>query len=93
MPDTCYVCLQVGLSDVYEKVRELETNVAVANCTWVPPARFVRATTKFWVQPMDATRLKCEIIKHMPISIFGRREKLTEGGRSFLIMSDRGFGL
>eukprot|EP00884_Botryococcus_braunii_P018805 jgi/Botrbrau1/5608/Bobra.97_2s0031.1 len=71
--------LLVGLSDVYERIRELETKREVAQNTWVPPTRFVRATTKFWVKPLDVTRIKCEVIKHLPISIFGRQDNIVNG--------------
>lgn len=36
-------------------------------------------TRKFWLQPADVTRFKCQIIKHLPILIFGERCKLPEG--------------
>lgn len=69
---------QVGLSDVYERIRELETNVKIKQQAWVPPSRFVRATTKFWVKPEHATFLKCEIIKHLPISIFSKQYNFVD---------------
>ncbi|KAK9808768.1 hypothetical protein WJX72_003237 [[Myrmecia] bisecta] len=70
----------VGLSDVYEQVRVLATNAAVAEGVWEPPSKFQRETTKYWIQPHDVMRLKCELIKHIPILIFGERQKLTTGG-------------
>lgn len=36
---------------------------------------------EFWLQPADLTRFKAEVIKHLPILIFGDRRKLTEGGQ------------
>jgi hypothetical protein len=44
---------------------------------------------EFWLKPTDLTRFKVEVIKHLPILIFGDRRKLTEGGRGL----DKGVGV
>ena len=47
---------------------------------WVAPDWFSRSTTKYWVQPQDRMRVKCEIIKNLPVSIYGgQRHKLAAG--------------
>ena len=74
-------CCQVGLSDVYEHLRGLQSCIGAAadEAAWVPPTRFMRETTKFWLQPQDVMRFKCEMIKHLPVLVFGEREKLVAG--------------
>ncbi len=48
---------------------------------WVAPDWFSRSTTKYWVQPQHRTRVKCEIIKNLPVSIYeGQRRKVAAGG-------------
>lgn len=42
-----------------------------AGGTWVAPARFQRDTTKFWMRPQDAMRFKAEMIRHVPVLIYG----------------------
>lgn len=34
---------------------------------------------EFWLHPADVMRFKAEAIKHLPVLIFGDRQKLTEG--------------
>lgn len=47
---------------------------------WVAPDWFSRSTTKYWVQPQHRMRIKCEIIKNLPVSIYGgQRRKLAAG--------------
>lgn len=47
---------------------------------WVAPNWFSRSTTKYWVQPQHRMRIKCEIIKNLPVSIYGgQRHKLAAG--------------
>ena len=48
---------------------------------WVAPDWFSRSTTKYWVQPQHRMRVKCEIIKNLPVSIYeGQRHKVAAGG-------------
>ena len=50
---------------------------------WVAPDCFSRSTTKYWVQPQHRLRIKCEIIKNLPVSIYGgQRRKLAAGEKS-----------
>lgn len=52
-----------------------------AESQWVAPDWFSRSTTKYWVQPQHRMRVKCEIIKNLPVSIYGReRRRLGAGG-------------
>jgi SPX domain protein involved in polyphosphate accumulation len=47
---------------------------------WVPPSQFCRLTRKFWLHPSGVTAFKVAALKHLPILIFGDRQKLSEGG-------------
>ncbi|KAL4419518.1 hypothetical protein ABPG77_005749, partial [Micractinium sp. CCAP 211/92] len=74
--------LVLGLSDAYELCRLIEGDAAALAgrpAHWVPPDRFQRVTRKFWLHPADVMRFKAEAIKHLPVLIFGDRQKLTEG--------------
>ncbi|KAL4433860.1 hypothetical protein ABPG75_000301 [Micractinium tetrahymenae] len=74
--------LVLGLSDAYELCRLIESDAAALAgrpAHWVPPDRFQRVTRKFWLHPADVMRFKAEVIKHLPVLIFGDRQKLTEG--------------
>lgn len=73
--------LVLGLSDAYELCRLIESDAAALAgrpAHWVPPDRFQRVTRKFWLHPADVMRFKAEVIKHLPVLIFGDRQKLTE---------------
>jgi uncharacterized membrane protein YidH (DUF202 family) len=63
------------LSDVYAILRTREH--PEEKVIWEPPSEFNRCTTKYWVKPEDVLPVKCELIKHIPVLIFGR--KLTVG--------------
>ncbi|KAK9808065.1 hypothetical protein WJX73_000794 [Symbiochloris irregularis] len=63
--------LLVGLSDAYTWLRGLLAEQQLAGGTWVAPARFQRDTTKFWMRPQDAMRFKAEMIRHVPVLIYG----------------------
>ena len=77
-PCTNMAALLVGLSDAYAWLRSLAHALQLsADQQWVPPARFQRETTKFWLQPHDAMRFKAEMIKHVPILIYGDRPGLA----------------
>lgn len=78
----------LGLSDCYELLRLMESDVAAAAAAvagkvpmqrWVAPQEFRRATRKFWILPRNVTRFKMEVVKHLPVLIYGDRRKLTEG--------------
>lgn len=46
------------------------------------PDWFSRSTSKYWVQPQHRMRVKCEVIKNLPVSIYGgQRHKLAAGER------------
>ena len=51
---------------------------------WVAPDWFSRSTTKYWVQPQHRMRIKCEIIKNLPVSIYGGQRRKLAAGQSFL---------
>ena len=46
---------------------------------WVAPSEFRRVTRKFWLLPRDVARFKAEVVKHIPVLIYGDSQKLTEG--------------
>lgn len=79
----------IGLSDLYEQLRAVERQPAAdmqgnsrqPEAEWVAPTWFQRSTTKYWVQPHNRMRVKCEIVKNLPVSIYGKqRSKLASGG-------------
>ena len=79
-PCTNMGALLLGLSDAYAWVRSMTEELHVsAGTQWVAPARFQRETTKFWIRPPDAMRFKAEMIKHVPILIYGGRPGLSGG--------------
>ena len=65
-----------GLSDAYAILRLREAPEDDA-ALWAPPSEFNRNTTKYWVKPEDVLSIKCAVVKHIPVLIFGR--KLTVG--------------
>lgn len=77
----------IGLSDLYEQLRAVAHSLtgsvgsaSQGDSQWVAPDWFQRSTTKYWVQPHDRMRVKCEIVKSLPVSIYGRqRHKLASG--------------
>lgn len=73
----------MALSDAYEHLRKLREGRAIADATWEPPTRFTRDTTKFWLRPCDVMAFKCELVKHLPLLIFGKRPKLIDGLHPF----------
>ncbi len=38
---------------------------------------FSRETTKFWVQPHDLMWVKCALVRHLPLSVYGRRSRVA----------------
>ncbi len=79
--------LIVGLSDSYEFLHALRTDAASAaakvnGSVWVPPTSFQRVTRKFWLRMEDVMRFKVTVIKHLPVLIFGEREKLMSGANA-----------
>ncbi len=41
---------------------------------------------EFWLHPADVMRFKAEAIKHLPVLIFGDRQKLTEGAHRAAVL-------
>lgn len=62
----------VWLSDAYCELRRLTDKAYGDDAVWNAPDKFQRNTTKFWVHPADVLRLKCDVIKHLPILIYGK---------------------
>lgn len=85
--------LLVGLSDAFELVRLVESDAAALQGEserWVPPSQFCRLTRKFWLHPSGVTAFKVAALKHLPILIFGDRQKLSEGDLTSLrFLSDQ----
>eukprot|EP00899_Mesostigma_viride_P007379 jgi/Mesvir1/16642/Mv10177-RA.1 len=65
----------VGLSDIYELVRQARDKAAGGDGVWVPPEVFSRSTTKYWVPPENVVALKRYLMKYLPVLIFGRDRK------------------
>ena len=38
---------------------------------------FSRETTKFWVQPHNLMWVKCALVRHLPLSVYGRRSRVA----------------
>ena len=38
---------------------------------------FSRETTKFWVQPHNLMGVKCALVRHLPLSVYGRRSRVA----------------
>ena len=79
--------LMLGLSDIYYAVSVMEENGAnaklvlegVCESAWKAPQKFTRVTKKFWILPKDVARFKLEVIKHLPILVYGTRQNITQG--------------
>ena len=76
----------LGLSDAYALLQLAESDAHAAalhaagldvDDPWVPPQKFSRVTRKFWIRLDDVMRFKMEIIKHLPVLVYGTRRKLT----------------
>ena len=69
-----------GLSDVYSILR-LRLHPEEGG-VWEPPLEFKRKTTKYWVKPEDVLGVKCTMVKHFPVLIFGRKLSVGDAGGS-----------
>jgi SPX domain protein involved in polyphosphate accumulation/uncharacterized membrane protein YidH (DUF202 family) len=65
-----------GLSDVYTILR-LRLHPEEEG-VWEPPAEFKRKTTKYWINPSDVLHVKCAMVKHFPVLIFGRKLSISD---------------
>ena len=81
--------LILGLSDAFDWLRLLESDAEQNGCRlenepsssssrWIAPKKFTRTTRKFWLRPADVCRFKVEVLKHLPVLVYGRLQKLTE---------------
>ncbi len=70
----------VLLSDLYARARRVKHNKKGGDAVWVPPESFQRKTTKYWVKAEDLLKVKFEIIKHLPLLIFGRKQGGKDSG-------------
>ena len=68
----------VLLSDLYARARRVKSNREGGDAVWVPPETFERKTTKYWVRHADILRVKLEIIRNLPLLIFGRKQGAKE---------------
>lgn len=73
-----YDSLVVGFSDIYSSLRQLRNSTIHDEAIWKAPDKFHRKTTKFWVHPGDVLRIKCNIVRHLPVLIYGKQK--TCGG-------------
>lgn len=65
--------LLLGLSQAYSKIRKLRNRVLGDETEWQPPDTFTRNTTKYWIHPADVLKVKCRVMKHLPILLYGKR--------------------
>ena len=70
----------VALSDTWELCRAAAADAAarLGAARWVAPQKFVRTTRKFWLRPRDVAAFKAAIIPHLPVLIYGERDRFTE---------------
>ena len=61
-------------SDLYARARRVKNNKDGGDAVWVPPESFQRKTTKYWVKSEDLLKVKFEIVKNLPLLIFGRKQ-------------------
>ncbi|KAK2077709.1 hypothetical protein QBZ16_004555 [Prototheca wickerhamii] len=70
----------VALSDTWELCRAAAADAAarLGAARWVAPQKFVRTTRKFWLRPRDVAAFKAAVIPHLPVLIYGDRDRFTE---------------
>jgi SPX domain protein involved in polyphosphate accumulation/uncharacterized membrane protein YidH (DUF202 family) len=76
----------MALSDLYEGVRVLEAHGSLAkrvlegvvSAEWQAPSKFSRVTKKFWILPKDIMRFKLFVMQHLPILVYGERNKVLD---------------
>eukprot|EP00216_Chloropicon_sp_CCMP2111_P003955 CAMPEP_0198241892 /NCGR_PEP_ID=MMETSP1446-20131203/7108_1 /TAXON_ID=1461542 ORGANISM="Unidentified sp, Strain CCMP2111" /NCGR_SAMPLE_ID=MMETSP1446 /ASSEMBLY_ACC=CAM_ASM_001112 /LENGTH=743 /DNA_ID=CAMNT_0043924821 /DNA_START=269 /DNA_END=2503 /DNA_ORIENTATION=+ len=78
--------LLVFLSDLYARARRVKSNKDGGDAVWVPPESFERKTTKYWVKKEDIMKVKFEIIKRLPLLIFGRKQGAKESRKKGELM-------
>ena len=79
----------MAMSDLYEGVRVLEVHgqeakqvlEGVLKTSWKAPSKFSRVVKKFWILPKDVMRFKLFVMEHLPILVYGEREKLLDSMR------------
>ena len=80
--------LVTSLSDAYAALRARRAGASgKPAAAWVPPSNFERSTTKYWVAPEDVVAVKCALVKHLPVLIFGRPDgaAASSAADSFLV--------
>jgi SPX domain protein involved in polyphosphate accumulation/uncharacterized membrane protein YidH (DUF202 family) len=78
--------LLMAMSDLYEGIRVLEVHGpeakqvldGVLKASWKAPSKFSRVVKKFWILPKDVMRFKLFVMEHLPILVYGAREKLLD---------------
>ncbi|GMH45835.1 hypothetical protein BSKO_13798 [Bryopsis sp. KO-2023] len=84
-----YDPILVGLSDAYCKIRQVRNRSVGADAVWNAPDKFERKTTKYWVHPADVLRLKSEVIKHLPILIYGKDKERKSAMRRLSLLKEQ----
>jgi SPX domain protein involved in polyphosphate accumulation len=84
--------LLVLLGDGYSLLKECgELRLAGADASavasaksqqWVPPSAFERTTTKYWVRQDDLIGICMDIIKELPILVFGKSGRICDEVRA-----------
>jgi len=65
----------LGLSDAYAAARASAADKKKSD--WVPPESFSRNTDKYLVRLENLLQVKCHIVRHLPVLIFGRGSSAT----------------
>ncbi|CAD7700341.1 unnamed protein product [Ostreobium quekettii] len=71
MGGIAYDPILVNLSDAYSQLKALREKALADGTVWNAPEVFERKTVKYWVHPANVLRVKCMLIKHLPILIYG----------------------
>lgn len=89
MRDVRMSSVLMAMSDLYEGIRVLEVHgreakqvlEGVLKASWRAPSKFSRVVKKFWILPKDVMRFKLFVMEHLPILVYGEREKMLDGIR------------
>lgn len=76
-------------SDIYDTIRKVEEKLQSKDCgttkaeTWKAPSSFERATTKYWVDDDQLTKLLLTCAAQAPLLVYGKKGALTSQDNRF----------
>lgn len=82
--DRSFDAVLLALSTAFSGIRKLRDQVSGEETIWKPPDTFTRNTKKYWIHPADVLRVKCQILRNLPILIFGKSPKLSSATSKLL---------